>query len=87
MFLNIFSNRSYIDISQYPIFPWLLSNYEDPLIKGQNDNNSEKTYSYRDLNLPMGMLKINEYSDQRIKNFCSTFRISKDDPNINSAYF
>ena len=87
MFLNIFSNRSYIDISQYPIFPWLLSNYEDPLIKGQNDNNSEKTYSYRDLSLPMGMLKINEYSDQRIKNFCSTFRISKDDPNINSAYF
>ena len=31
MWLNIFGNRSYNDISQYPIFPWILSNYEDPL--------------------------------------------------------
>ena len=31
MWLNIFSNRSYNDISQYPVFPWILSSYEDPL--------------------------------------------------------
>ena len=31
MWLNIFENRSYNDISQYPVFPWVLSNYEDPL--------------------------------------------------------
>ena len=31
MWLNIFGNRSYNDISQYPIFPWILSKYEDPL--------------------------------------------------------
>ena len=31
MWLNIFGNRSYNDISQYPIFPWILSNYQDPL--------------------------------------------------------
>jgi len=31
MWLNIFGNRSYNDLSQYPIFPWILSNYEDPL--------------------------------------------------------
>ena len=31
MWLNIFGNRSYNDISQYPVFPWILSNYEDPL--------------------------------------------------------
>ena len=31
MWMNFFSNRSYNDISQYPIFPWILSNYEDPL--------------------------------------------------------
>ena len=87
MFLNIFSNRSYIDITQYPIFPWLLSNYEDPLLKEQNANTTEKSFLYRDLSLPMGMLNINENSVQRIKNFCSTFRISKGDPDINGAYF
>ena len=31
MWLNIFGNRSYNDISQYPVFPWILGNYEDPL--------------------------------------------------------
>ena len=31
MWLNICGNRSYNDISQYPIFPWVLSYYEDPL--------------------------------------------------------
>ena len=31
MWLNIFGNRSYNDISQYPVFPWILSNYQDPL--------------------------------------------------------
>ena len=87
MFLNIFSNRSYIDISQYPVFPWLLANYEDPLLKEQKDNTSEKNYSFRDLSLPMGMLKINENSENRIRNFCSTFTISKDDPDIGSPYF
>ena len=31
MWVNIYGNRSYNDISQYPVFPWILSNYEDPL--------------------------------------------------------
>ena len=31
MWLNIFGNRSYNDISQYPVFPWILINYDDPL--------------------------------------------------------
>ena len=31
MWFNIFGNRSYNDISQYPVFPWILSNYKDPL--------------------------------------------------------
>ena len=31
MWLNIFGNRSYNDLSQYTVFPWILSNSEDPL--------------------------------------------------------
>ena len=29
MWMNFFANRSYNDISQYPVFPWILSNYDD----------------------------------------------------------
>ena len=31
MWINFFGNRSYNDISQYPVFPWILSNFDDPL--------------------------------------------------------
>ena len=42
MWLNIFSNRSYNDISQYPVFPWILSSYEDPLQVEQKKIITEK---------------------------------------------
>ena len=48
MWLNIFGNRSYNDISQYPVFPWILINYEDPLQVEQQEiiqNNSLRTIS------------------------------------------
>ena len=42
MWLNIFSNRSYNDISQYPVFPWILGNYEDPLKTKQSISKKNK---------------------------------------------
>lgn len=42
MWLNIFGNRSYNDISQYPVFPWILSNYEDPLQTEKNYNDNQE---------------------------------------------
>ena len=30
MWMNFFGNRSYNDISQYPVFPWILSNLDEP---------------------------------------------------------
>ena len=82
MYLNILSNRSYNDISQYPVFPWLLKNYEDPLFK-----KSENDYLYRDLSVPMGMLNINEESIQRSLNYSSTFKVIKEDVTVNKPYF
>ena len=53
---NLFSYRSFKDISQYPIFPWILMEYEKNII----DNNFN-----RDLKLPMGMLELNELGIER----------------------
>ena len=41
MWLNIYGNRSYNDISQYPVFPWILSSYEDPLKKETKTKNKK----------------------------------------------
>ena len=94
MLLNILSNRSYIDITQYPVFPWLITNYEDPLIKeslfdslDNSNNDIIKDYSYRDLSIPMGMLTINEDCKKRSLNFTTTFKIIKEDEAINKPYY
>ena len=56
MWLNIFGNRSYNDISQYPVFPWILSNYEDPL---QVEQTKKKEKEFRTQSYAEGMESLN----------------------------
>jgi hypothetical protein len=51
MELNRIAGRTYNDLAQYPIFPWVLSNYES----AELDLTDEK--NYRDLSKPMGIQK------------------------------
>jgi factor associated with neutral sphingomyelinase activation len=50
MHLNEASNRSFSDLSQYPIYPWVISNYESEVL----DLNDPKTF--RDLGKPIGAI-------------------------------
>ena len=50
MYLNSFAGRSYNDLTQYPIFPWVLSDYESEEIDLTNPK------VYRDLSKPMGAI-------------------------------
>lgn len=50
MSLNIYSGRSFNDLSQYPIFPWVISDWKSQDLELNNEN------SYRDLKLPIGAL-------------------------------
>ena len=70
MYLNLFSNRSYHDISQYPVFPWFISDYKSSDIT---------TITYRDLSLPMGMMSIDERSADRCKIYIQTYKSMKSD--------
>lgn len=49
-FLNVLANRSLNDLSQYPVFPWILSDYESDTIDLTNAD------VYRDLSKPTWML-------------------------------
>ena len=75
MWLNIYSGRSYNDISQYPVLPWIISNYNikeiEEKIFSEIDLDS-KDNLYRDLNLPLGMISING-DETRKKNFIKNF--------------
>ncbi len=61
MKLNTIAGRSYNDLTQYPVFPWILKDY----VSTELDlNNSEV---YRDLSKPVGVLnkKFEDYVRQK----------------------
>ena len=41
LWLNILSNRSFNDISQYPVFPWILTQYQDTFVQKKDINLSQ----------------------------------------------
>ncbi|KAE8908643.1 hypothetical protein PF005_g17228 [Phytophthora fragariae] len=58
MALNTFAGRSFNDLTQYPVFPWVLSNYEDATLDLSDPHN------FRDLSKPVGALnaaRLEEY--------------------------
>ncbi|XP_033105986.1 lipopolysaccharide-responsive and beige-like anchor protein [Anneissia japonica] len=50
MYLNTIAGRTYNDINQYPIFPWVLTNYES------NELDLTLPSNFRDLSKPIGAL-------------------------------
>lgn len=53
MWLNIFSGRSYRDLTQYPVMPWIVVGTEK--VKNSNSHKKPKI-KIRNLKLPIGML-------------------------------
>jgi hypothetical protein len=69
--LNILAGRSYNDICQYPVFPWVLSNYTSEEAPDLHDR-----ANFRDLSKPMGAL-----NEERLAELLDRFQ-TFDDPTI-----
>ena len=50
-----------IDLTQYPVFPWIISNY--------NTNKLEEGNNFRNISLPIGMMEYNDKSILRKETF------------------
>lgn len=61
MQLNTIAGRTYNDLSQYPVFPWILVDYTSESI------NLEDPSVFRDLSKPMGVLNPRNVPDVRDK--------------------
>lgn len=61
MQLNTIAGRSYNDLSQYPVFPWILADYSSQVL----DLNDEK--SFRDLSRPIGVVNPKNEDEVRAK--------------------
>lgn len=75
MYLNTLAGRSYNDLTQYPVFPWVLSNYSDTEIDLGDESN------YRDLGKPMGAL-----GELRAQKFRERFSLW-DDPDLPPCHY
>ncbi|XP_078427501.1 WD-40 repeat family protein / beige-like protein [Wolffia australiana] len=75
MELNTLAGRSYNDITQYPVFPWILSDYTSKCLDLTNPS------SYRDLSKPVGAL-----NPERLEKFIERYS-SFDDPVIPKFHY
>ncbi|XP_075088788.1 BEACH domain-containing protein B isoform X2 [Nicotiana tabacum] len=75
MILNTLAGRSYNDLTQYPVFPWVLADYSSETL------DFNKSSTFRDLSKPVGALDIKRFEvfEDRYRNFC--------DPDIPSFYY
>lgn len=75
MILNTLAGRSYNDLTQYPVFPWVLADYSS------EDLDFNKALTFRDLTKPVGALDVKrlEVFEDRYRNFS--------DPDIPSFYY
>lgn len=54
LFLNTITNRSFNDISRYPIFPWIITDFTSTTLDLSDSS------IYRDLSLPLGAINKNQ---------------------------
>jgi len=71
MQLNTLAGRTYNDLNQYPVFPWVLQNYTSDTLDLNDPAN------FRDLSRPVGAL-----DDKRLEFFQERFNSLKDDVDI-----
>ena len=76
MHMNSFAGRSYNDLTQYPVFPWIIADYESEEI----DLDDPKTY--RDLSKPMGA-----QSEARAQQFREKYRESEEMREMEPAHY
>ncbi|XP_049936252.1 BEACH domain-containing protein C2 isoform X2 [Nymphaea colorata] len=75
MQLNTLAGRSYNDITQYPVFPWILADYSSKNLDLDDPS------SYRDLSKPIGALNA-----ERLEKFLERYS-SFDDPIIPKFHY
>ena len=59
--LNTIAGRSYNDLSQYPVFPWVVADWTSPCL------NLEDPRTFRDLSKPIGIQNPDNVAEVKAK--------------------
>lgn len=68
MWINIYGNRSFRDITQFPVFPWIINNYKTNTFEDIVNNGY-----FRNFELPMGMMALDKKGKERQRNYISNY--------------
>ena len=71
MLLNLYGSRTFHDLNQYPVFPWIITDYESKKLPALETE--EKTI-IRQFNTPMGMMDIIPEAEERKNNYIETWQ-------------
>jgi hypothetical protein len=63
MILNTYAGRSYNDINQYPVFPWILKDYKTQQIDFNTKDEKTQEKIFRKLDTPIGALNPKKRAD------------------------
>eukprot|EP00330_Aristerostoma_sp_ATCC50986_P010961 CAMPEP_0114575298 /NCGR_PEP_ID=MMETSP0125-20121206/183_1 /TAXON_ID=485358 ORGANISM="Aristerostoma sp., Strain ATCC 50986" /NCGR_SAMPLE_ID=MMETSP0125 /ASSEMBLY_ACC=CAM_ASM_000245 /LENGTH=143 /DNA_ID=CAMNT_0001762919 /DNA_START=6529 /DNA_END=6960 /DNA_ORIENTATION=- len=63
MALNTYAGRSYNDINQYPVFPWIVKDYSSRNLDFNNIEAERASQVFRRLDTPIGAMRENKKND------------------------
>ena len=69
MWINMYGNRSYRDIAQYPVFPWIIDDYKTKTFEEIKENDC-----IRNFKIPMGMMTLDEKGQERADGYISNYK-------------
>ena len=83
MLLNIYGNRSLNDINQYPVFPWIITNYTEKEVRILiNEKNLIRPFE-----VPMGMMDMTGLAQMRKKTYIENWNSMPDEPMSTSGRY
>jgi len=80
MHLNTIAGRTYNDLSQYPVFPWIIADYESTALDLHDPEQYGKVY--RDLRKPVGAL-----NPDRLQGFLERYHGMEGDPSFPKFHY
>ena len=81
MILNIYANRSYNNVDQYHVFPWIITDYKSDTLPSM-----DKKDFIRHMNKPMGMMDFTELSKQRRISYEQNWLENENEEDVDENY-
>ena len=78
MILNFYANRSYNDINQYPVFPWIITDY--------SSDSLPSPLPIRPMGTPMGMLDYTDEAKERKYSYKNSWVLNENEEEIDEDY-